>query len=1587
MLNEITEPAMKNHQPKDPGSARAVLTSRKRMSSRRFRFAISGVIVMAVLLGIAAAPTTPSISLQSAGQDKNAQLTSGGGVNGGVQNYQSSELWGGGSEVENCSVCSPSGLLAKTGGQSTQPGQAVDPVEGDFTTSQDLFSVPAIGGDLAMNMSYDSGLGTGERQAASPDGYFGYGWSSTMSQSLTISGSNVTVNQDNGSQTAFVPPSGSDSCPVGDYESLQKYTVPGSATAYCAADRTDAQLGWMGTYYQLDTNGGTQTAAYNQYGILLSEGNEVSTTYIAYNFDIHPNSGVCPGTAGVWGCFTEEDSAGRYVVAEINALGLVTQVTDPANRLFTFGYADGHSDLTSITTPAPAASGTSQTLYAYQTGAASPYNADMTSITNPDGNAEAIAYYSYGMVHTLTDPLAKGQTTYQYEDIDCATAAFPSDCTDSVQQTNVTYADGESDGNQYIESQLTEAVFGASGSGPADITSYGFTYNDPLPSYQDAATVEIVQANSASGNNNLTASISTDAEGNVVSYTDPYADTTTSMYNDTGGNNLDELCWTAPQGTSVTLDLSCSTPPAGATTYTYDALGHQLTSTDPLGKTTQSGYYNNGLLCWTAPPTVTAAGSACTNAGSSPNGAPTGATTYTYDADGNVLSTTVATGTAAAATTSNNYNADSEALSVIPPDGQSAGPPSSNPYVTAYVRNGDGSVQSQTVPGGLGTLVTSYTYDLAGNVLTTHDPAGYTTNTYDNDGRLCWSYRYSATSPNACSSPPTGSTVYNSYLVDTDAPTQVTDPAGFITSYAYSDKILPTSATAVTAWGDGSPASSITTYTSFDPWGNTCLSGPISTGLPGNCAWVRGDTEDTYDAEGQLQSEKDPASNVTSYAYQKGAFPMEPISKTDAMGNVTGYTYDADGNLTRTTEANTNVISTGYDADNRPCYVAPLVTSAPCASPPAHTGVTTTTYDAASYKVQMVDNYGVAGQVTDTYTHDASGNLTQATNDNGQTNNYSYNVGNQVTCVSYPVASGQSCSTSPSPSNSVVDDTYNAAGQLASTKDWTASNNVVSYGAYTPLSQVGTITYPAATTGESLTYTYDADGNVKSAVYGGTKIAGLVGGTDSWTPTATNRVGASSTLGSYASPSDTYDAHGRIATATDPKASGTGSLSGADTFTYNDNGEITQDAPPTGSATNFSYNADDELTSQAVGSTTTVTYAYDNNGNRCAALGGSTVPSCTSPTTSTVTVGWNAYNQLCEIAFGVASGCTSTPAGASSYTYDGDGLRMTTKTSSATQPFDWDTVSGGSIPLDIDDGTNAYIYGPLLFGGTAPIEQINIATGVASFIASTPSGVQAVFTGTSTPTLSEEAAYSVWGVQTIQSGSKVSPFGFQGSYTDPTGLIYLIDRYYDPTTDQFWSVDPEVAETGQPYAFTGDNPVNSTDPLGLHGWTWHGGAWHWYRGNKHPAAKRYIAPHKNPIESFLQGLASALPPILPDVGGDVESGGSADSLGGMSVAERIGGFRDMAKTKGNYGLEDLGFPATVDTATANALGAEWVGPNADMSSDQTTSLISSDGLKEYRFPSSKGYSDNQVANFEWRSEPNGNWMSNGHLNILNIAEE
>jgi RHS repeat-associated protein len=127
------------------------------------------------------------------------------------------------------------------------------------------------------------------------------------------------------------------------------------------------------------------------------------------------------------------------------------------------------------------------------------------------------------------------------------------------------------------------------------------------------------------------------------------------------------------------------------------------------------------------------------------------------------------------------------------------------------------------------------------------------------------------------------------------------------------------------------------------------------------------------------------------------------------------------------------------------------------------------------------------------------------------------------------------------------------------------------------------------------------------------------------------------------------------------------------------------------------------------------------------------------------------------------------------------------------------------------DAANAYIYTT----GTAPAEQVDLATGAVTYLVTDYLG-SVRGTVNAAGALTGTTSYDAWGNPETPGGlTATSPFGYGGGYTDPTGLIYLINRYYDPVTGQFTSVDPDVADTLQPYAYAAGNPVSATDPNGL----------------------------------------------------------------------------------------------------------------------------------------------------------------------------
>jgi RHS repeat-associated protein len=126
------------------------------------------------------------------------------------------------------------------------------------------------------------------------------------------------------------------------------------------------------------------------------------------------------------------------------------------------------------------------------------------------------------------------------------------------------------------------------------------------------------------------------------------------------------------------------------------------------------------------------------------------------------------------------------------------------------------------------------------------------------------------------------------------------------------------------------------------------------------------------------------------------------------------------------------------------------------------------------------------------------------------------------------------------------------------------------------------------------------------------------------------------------------------------------------------------------------------------------------------------------------------------------------------------------------------------------DGENAYIYA----AGDVPAEQVSLANGTVTYLVS--DALESVRgTVNSSGTLTGSTSYDAWGNPLTNAGlTGTTPFGYAGAYTDPDGLLYLINRYYDPATGQFTSVDPDLEQTLQPYAYTDGDPVIQSDPTG-----------------------------------------------------------------------------------------------------------------------------------------------------------------------------
>jgi RHS repeat-associated protein len=391
------------------------------------------------------------------------------------------------------------------------------------------------------------------------------------------------------------------------------------------------------------------------------------------------------------------------------------------------------------------------------------------------------------------------------------------------------------------------------------------------------------------------------------------------------------------------------------------------------------------------------------------------------------------------------------------------------------------------------------------------------------------------------------------------------------------------------------------------------------------------------------------------------------------------------------------------------------------------------------------------GTGTSTYTYDDLGRQTSVTDGAGHTVAAAYDAAGRISAITYP-------------DGRVVKRDHDALGRLVAIRDWLGNESAFEWDV------AGRLTGMRQGDGIITSRIHDARGDL---------LAITVTAADREEPLllfayerdALGRV--SSITGSLdpVTKRVSRDTRGRL-TAVGDEAFATdaaGNLTGlrGSTLTYDTAGRLVAAQGPGGSSS---------FTSDAAGQRTSTTIDTD------------------APTSST----WDAAGRLVAI-------------GATSHTYDGDGLRVgSTLGDGSTSEFTW--LRSVGLPLLLGDGSSWFIHGP----GGMPLEEIRADGSVAWLHLDQAGSVRAQTdeAGAVSATLTWDA----YGLPAASTGAASTRLGFQGQYTDlDTGLQYLQARFYDPVTARFLTIDPLVLATREPYAFAHGDPLTYGDPSGAAG--------------------------------------------------------------------------------------------------------------------------------------------------------------------------
>jgi len=646
------------------------------------------------------------------------------------------------------------------------------------------------------------------------------------------------------------------------------------------------------------------------------------------------NNQITIGRDGSNKITTVTDNNSRALLFSYGANGLVDEVEDPLERIWTFAY-DGNDDLTDVTYPLLDSTAYTRE-FTYDAGHNILTETDLrgktwtftydgserlTSFTNPLNKTWSASYSSSAV--TMTNPLS-GTVVHNYSagmlasevDENSYSVSYVYDGDKNVtqftdQRSKVWTYTYDSDGNVLTETNPLSKTWEYTYNGTNDLLSVESPLgNDTAYTYNGVGKVLEVE----DGLTRTAVTNTYDSYGQLLTTEDALGRETELTY-DTYGNvtNVE-----SPDGTEVTNQ--------------YDLLGRPTSVTDAANATTTTAYDDWGRVA-----TITQPGSAVSS--------------LSYDAESNVIGATDALSRsgsrtyddAGRLTASQNARGDTESYSYDHSD-RLTGITNGRSYTRTYTYTSRGDVASLTLPD---SSVESWTYDGTGNTTAYTNPLSQTISyTYDNAGRQ----------------------------------TGVDYPTGTDTTFGYDDDDRTSSmvdATGTTSW----TYNAADELTELDQPNGTVEYTYNSAGQRATMVDVGvGTTTYGYDAYGRLSTITNPYSEVTTFAYDAAGRISQRTLESDAYDV---FTYDTrsrvTGIVTRDSEGNA-LYSRAYTF-NAVSNVTQVIEG----------GVTTTyTYD----NIDQLTGESRSGY-TATYTYDANGNrLTKTVN--SVTENYSYDSADKL---------------------------------------------------------------------------------------------------------------------------------------------------------------------------------------------------------------------------------------------------------------------------------------------------------------------------------------------------------------------------------------------------------------------------------------------------------------------------------------------------------------------------------------------------------------------------------------------------------------